>query len=410
MQKTRLKLPLIFTLLGVLLVASPAFACGGLFCTTIPVSQSAERIIFTENADDSTSAIIQINYSGNPDEFSWILPVKTPLNVEDDIELPEDAEAAFTELDTMTLPQYIAPDITDECWQVMPVALASEAEDGSGGGVEIISQGFKGNYEISVVDSSDQNALIDWLNVNGYTVTPEMEPLINIYVDEDFYFLAMKLIPDSDVSDVVPLKMTYPAPIPMIPLRMTPVGADMNMQVVAWFFGSAQATPTNYTRIVVEDEDVNFFFPFGHNYWQVMQDQVDAENGLAFVTEYAQPTGTMAFTHPLLAQLDSDYAYLTRLNTFMDPEQMTVDPMFEYDETLAPINNIHDLSETHKWVCNGETFEADVVPVGTAGSNSPLSTTNTEQTVSATNWVLVTVMCTLLGMLLLGYWVVRHND
>ncbi len=44
--------------------ASPALACGGLFCQNSPVDQNAERIIFTQNGDGTISAIIQIQYTG----------------------------------------------------------------------------------------------------------------------------------------------------------------------------------------------------------------------------------------------------------------------------------------------------------------------------------------------------------
>jgi hypothetical protein len=52
-----------------------ALACGGLFCQNSPVDQNAERIIFTQNGDGTISAIIQIQYTGFDDDFSWVLPL-----------------------------------------------------------------------------------------------------------------------------------------------------------------------------------------------------------------------------------------------------------------------------------------------------------------------------------------------
>ena len=59
-----------------LLLTDRAEACGGLFClAAAPVNQAAERIIFTKNADDTVTAVVQIQYEGPSEEFAWVLPV-----------------------------------------------------------------------------------------------------------------------------------------------------------------------------------------------------------------------------------------------------------------------------------------------------------------------------------------------
>ena len=56
--------------------AEPAQACGGLFCSaSAPVNQAAERIIFSKNADQTVTAVVQIQYQGPSEEFAWVLPV-----------------------------------------------------------------------------------------------------------------------------------------------------------------------------------------------------------------------------------------------------------------------------------------------------------------------------------------------
>ena len=46
-----------------------AEACGGFFCTSVPVDQNAERIIFTQNGDGTVSAYVQIEYTGAAPDF-----------------------------------------------------------------------------------------------------------------------------------------------------------------------------------------------------------------------------------------------------------------------------------------------------------------------------------------------------
>ena len=48
-----------------------AHACGGLFCNqSQPVNQAAERILFVDNGDNTTTAIIQIMYEGPSERFA----------------------------------------------------------------------------------------------------------------------------------------------------------------------------------------------------------------------------------------------------------------------------------------------------------------------------------------------------
>ena len=69
----------------------------------------------------------------------------------------------------------------------------------------------------------------------------------------------------------------------------------------------------------------------------------DEYGGQAFVTEYAALTRELSVTHPLLQELKANYPYVTRLNTVISPEEMMVDPIFDYDSQRKDVSNIHDL-------------------------------------------------------------------
>src|SRR5438477_8704113 len=74
-----------------LVAGSPkeASACGGFFCSRSPVDQTAEHILFTVNTDESVTAIVQISYSGDRDNFAWIVPVPG---------VPQKLDATFPQL------------------------------------------------------------------------------------------------------------------------------------------------------------------------------------------------------------------------------------------------------------------------------------------------------------------------
>jgi hypothetical protein len=351
-----------------LLSLSAVSACGGLFCQNVPVDQQAERIIFAVNPDSTITAYVQINYTGSAPDFSWVVPVPSVPKV-DVAEI-----ATFDELSMLTQPVFIPP-LMPECAAIpMPMAAAGEV-DSAGGSVEVLASGTAGPYAYNVITSVDPNALVMWLRNNDYRITEEMEPLIKVYTDEDMDFLAMKLRPEQGVQDIQPIAMTYNSKEPMIPLRLTAVAANPNMNVVTWIFGDAQALPTNYAHPLIHDDDIRgtFFSGDGTNYLQLVDDTVDLYSGRAFITEYAQPTSLLQSqaSDPLVQKLFTDYAYVTRVFGRISPEEMTVDPMFKLSDDVADVSNVHDLSKMDQevfWGCSGKEqpvsveFDPNVVP------------------------------------------------
>ncbi len=349
-----------------------AQACGGFFCQNSPIDQNAERIIFTQNHDGTVSALIQIQYTGSAPDFSWILPLPEAIGAEA-VEVPEDAMAAFRELEVATDPVFIPPPIPG-C--VPRIAFAAALPAPAAGAVEVFASGEVGPYGFDVIGSEDPDALVTWLRDNDYRVTEEMEPLINVYVDEAFVFLAMRLLPDQGAQDIQPVRVTYRAERPMSPLRLTAVAATPDMAVMTWFYADSQAVPVNYAKMEIADSEL-VFFAFGgrSNYRQLIGQKADESAGRAFITEYAAPTRELSVSHPLLRELRENYPYVTRLNTLISPEEMTIDPTFDYDPGLEDVSNIHDLSRlTGVYDCERQGSTATLVSsAGTAGPAGAVS-------------------------------------
>ena len=72
-NRTRIVVGLLMSL-AVAAAARPARACGGFFCSTVPVDQSGEQIVFSVTPGHVT-AYIQISYSGSAQDFAWVVPV-----------------------------------------------------------------------------------------------------------------------------------------------------------------------------------------------------------------------------------------------------------------------------------------------------------------------------------------------
>lgn len=360
---------LLIMLLGLLSIPTlSVHACGGLFCQNVPVDQQAERIIFTINNDDTVSAYVQINYTGDAPDFSWVVPV--PSVPEVDVAEIE----SFDELSMLTSPIFIPPLMPDCAMIVMAQSAVMEDNDGA---VDILASGAVGPYLYDVITSPDPQAMISWLRENDYRIEPEMEPLIAVYNDEGMVFLAMKLQPDEGADDIQPIVMTYNSTQPMIPIRLTAVAANPNMTVLTWIFAEEQAVPLNYAHPVVYDEDLRTSFGSfdGTNYINLIDQTVDLYNGRAFITEYAMPTSDLRDQRPqdtLVQLLAEKYKYVTRVIGRISPEEMTVDPIFGLDADAPDISNVRDLSESDPevfWQCEDTPFpevqyDESVVPEG----------------------------------------------
>ncbi len=353
MKTLKILLLMLITLVG-LGSASPTLACGGLFCQNIPVDQAAERIIFTVDPD-TVSAYVQINYTGDAPNFAWVVPVPAVPQV--DVAEIE----AFNELQAATDPVFMLPPIPDCMFE--PVAeMAFEEEsmeesEESAADVTVFASGEAGPYAFDVVGTETENAsaLIDWLNENNYRITPEMEPLVFVYVREKMLFLAMKLQPEQGVQDIQPVKMTYESQRPMIPIRLTAVAAMPNMGIYTWVFGRGQAEAQNYASLQISNDDIQLTNAFAGstNYLQMVGDGIDRFGGLAFITEYAQPSSELAVVDPLLRELRQKYPYVTRVYGQLSPEEMTVDPVFDFNNQLPDISNVRDLTyRTDLYPCN----------------------------------------------------------
>jgi MYXO-CTERM domain-containing protein len=375
-----------------LLGAKPADACGGLFCANSPVDQNAERILFEVHEPGNISVTVEIAYSGDPDKFSWIVPVsETPS------EMSVAPPSALRILDTATNVQIVPPPTTcsQENRDFAPPFASGEdsfaAEDGdANGGVNVEDLPVVGPYDPEVISSDDPDALIEWLEENEYLITDEMKPYIEDYVAAGYKFMGVKLIPDAGVTDISPLKWTCPEGDPLIPIKLTAVAAEPEMGVLVYVAGSTRFSPVNYREIQMDTDLVQFDPATGQsNYYPLASWLIDEEGGKAMITEYAATmdevqdsvNNTFLFTNDFeeaqewVTDTLSEHAYLTRFYTRISAWEMDDDPIFQENDDGDNVSRVHDLSNRPAIEICDTTFEA--VPCGSmyCGPGSQCATT-----------------------------------
>ncbi len=214
---------------------SPAWACGGMFCDSVaPVDQAAERIIFSFDGE-MLDIEVQISFQGQDDDFAWVVPVPAPP------ELSLSNDALFTAIANATQPQFT---LFDDTVHVRPGAGCAEdeeytleigsasvddsgsdtADNGDSEGVHVLSNETVGPYDTVVLQASNADVLVEWLQGSGYLQPSTLGVALDPYVASDQYFVALKLSSSKNAGDLAPLRMRYPATAASIPIQLTGAG------------------------------------------------------------------------------------------------------------------------------------------------------------------------------------------
>jgi hypothetical protein len=293
-------LPALAGVLATWAYSTPAEACGGTFCdagpTVMPVDQTGENILFVLDGD-TVEAHVQIQYTGDPEQFAWVVPVMAEPEIETGSDPLFDALLAAT-VPTFTLDNRI------ECDDPMggpPIACGfspeSVADAGASAGLagvddqgepDVLDVGVAGAFEYAVLSGGTVDGVVTWLDDNGFAQDPEAGDILAQYLAEGFLFVAFKLRSGTDTDEIHPVVIRYRGTEPCVPIRLTRIAAKDDMGIRAFFLGEHRAAPTNYRSVVINPFAVDWV-NFGINYDEVVTRAADGPgaDGHAFVTEYA---------------------------------------------------------------------------------------------------------------------------
>jgi hypothetical protein len=236
-----------------------ASACGGCFH---PPSQTVtditdERMLLSVSATQST-LYDQIEYSGSPTSFAWVLPIHGTVTV------GLSADVLFDSIDTLTATQIFPPPQncpTPNC--ALPANARGSSDggfaasaSGDAGAVQVLTQANVGPYATVQLQSTDSSALDDWLTENGYDIPAYVEPILAAYVAEGFDFLAMKLLPNQGVQAMRPVRVTTPGASLSLPLRMASVGTGAITGITIWVVADGRYEPQNFPFFHIDDSQL----------------------------------------------------------------------------------------------------------------------------------------------------------
>ncbi|MBK9264507.1 MAG: DUF2330 domain-containing protein [Polyangiaceae bacterium] len=276
------------------LVAAPAFvttdarACGGCLVSETETTQVTSHRMILSVSKDRTVLWDQITYSGEPESFAWVLPIKGTV----DVGLSSDAMFASLEQATsVTVSSPVINCLPPECAFGPPNADGSGASSsaGGGGGVTVIAEEVVGPYATVQLSSQDPNALKTWLLGNGYNLPLDISPIVDAYVKEGFNFLALKLVPGVGINSMRPVRVTSAGATPVLPLRMVAAGTGQTTPITLWVMGEGRYEPSNFDSFTIDAEKLVWNWDTSSsNYAQIKQDEFAASGGKSWLVEAAE--------------------------------------------------------------------------------------------------------------------------
>jgi Uncharacterized protein conserved in bacteria (DUF2330) len=243
-----------------------ASACGGCFTPPPPPNEvesviTDERMIFSISKDQTT-LYDQIQYSGSPSSFAWVLPVKGTVTV------GLSADITFNVIDqTLTTSQVVEPPTDCPPPPTCPSNYFGGGSTTGGGGlalagadagVTVTAQAQVGPYETVQLHSTDGSALTNWLDSHGYQIAPAVVPVIAEYVAGQFDFLALKLVPGAGVQSMQPVRVTSKGAAVSLPLRMVAIGTGATTGISIWVIGDGRWEPQNFPFFTIKDSEISW--------------------------------------------------------------------------------------------------------------------------------------------------------
>ncbi|MBI5071717.1 DUF2330 domain-containing protein [Candidatus Falkowbacteria bacterium] len=187
-----------------------------------------KAVIFHEK--NVETMVLSVTFRGDAKDFSWIVPTPSRPDVS------KSTDELFTALAKLTESEYD--------YGVMPMYGGAVFEGAPArSGVTVLETKKVEYYDISVLEADDPEALTKWLKDNNYQFPENGKYLFDDYINNKWYFTAIKIDAESLSTGVeselreghaVPLKFTFTSSKIVYPLKISGI---------AEYFKSPTPTP-----------------------------------------------------------------------------------------------------------------------------------------------------------------------
>jgi Uncharacterized protein conserved in bacteria (DUF2330) len=280
-----------------------ADACGACYASSSESTIVSDHQMALAISKQQTVLWDQIQYTGNPKDFAYVLPAKPGTRLE-----PSN-ESWFGALEASTRPIIMAPQFGGGysggggdyessggcCTSSDDAMLGSPSAGGAGSpgeAVQVIEQAVVGPYETVTLRSEDPEALQKWLVAHGYAIPEISGPIIASYVQSGFDFIALRLQPSQNERKIEPIRIVSPGADLSLPLRLMQIGSGAKVGITLYVIGEGRYRTKNFPEGQVNFAKLMWDYSQNRsNYQELLAQGMATENGRAFVTEYANKPG-----------------------------------------------------------------------------------------------------------------------
>jgi hypothetical protein len=334
--------------LATVLAEPSANACGGCFAPPGPSTQVTAHRMALAISSKRTILWDQIQYSGDPSSFGWVLPIRSAVDV------GVSSDDLFQRLDVQTQPS-VSPPPPPECPPPehrcittcddrgdFAAPSAGGAEDTGlssyDSGVDVWSSSVVGPYEATQLSATDGTALRNWLKDHGYTLPDAIAPTVDAYVAEGFGFLAIKLVPAAGTSRMVPIRIAFDGASPTLPLRMVAAGTGAEVGIKLFVLGEGRWEAKNFDSAEVATSALVWdWSAMGSNLGTLESSLISSHAGKVWIAETSDdfsvssffsglPPGTTSSEAGTVFSTDTDQSEIARV--FPDRSQVTITRLF----------------------------------------------------------------------------------
>ncbi len=245
----------LFLSMGLFLLMAVSYNDGDSYCHIFP--QNGRDIFGVEQrniiiiGDNEVSLIAQVHFEGDARDFGIFVPVPA------EPKLATASSMIFSEASFMTQPlvrqssQGCAcnenDQITNSAGGRFAIAQGSLAVEDKAAGVTVIYEQLVGTFQAVVLQATDADDLVQWLDDNNYKYNPSLSQLLDEYITKNWFFVAMKL----DTSQVPqhidqwwngttsPAKITFASNNDKLtyPLKISSISTKERMEVLVYTIG-----------------------------------------------------------------------------------------------------------------------------------------------------------------------------
>lgn len=175
-----------------------------------------KAVIWYEN--NVETLILSTTFQGDAQNFGWLVP--TPQKPEVD----QASDELFTALEELTQPKYYP--------EPLPLlgapGLGLEKQNGPAPPT-IVETKKVDIYDITVLRATDNQGLIDWLTKNGYQYPTDRQYLLQSYIDQNWFFVAIKVDSGAikaagsylESGHATPIQLTFQSDKIIYPLKIS---------------------------------------------------------------------------------------------------------------------------------------------------------------------------------------------